>query len=111
MDDNTTFRTSELLHSGLIGAYIYDITVNNLGNLSALEQTPWTLAVIPSVGAIPQACVQVSGPVILQLSIVIHFRQAILRLPRLLCCKEALDTFCSRDRVNAALLMCYRRIR
>ncbi|VDC07100.1 unnamed protein product [Peniophora sp. CBMAI 1063] len=50
--------TVEMVHSGLISAYVYDTTINNFGNYDALDSTPWTVAVSIPVGGLAQAMVQ-----------------------------------------------------
>ncbi|VDB94438.1 unnamed protein product [Peniophora sp. CBMAI 1063] len=48
----------EMFHSGLIGAFIYNATIDNFGNYAALDRTPWTMAITIPVGGLAQALVQ-----------------------------------------------------
>ncbi|KZV67218.1 hypothetical protein PENSPDRAFT_736646 [Peniophora sp. CONT] len=48
----------EMLHSGLIGAFVYNTTIDNFGNYLALDRTPWTMAISIPIGGLAQAIVQ-----------------------------------------------------
>ncbi|KZV67219.1 hypothetical protein PENSPDRAFT_688299 [Peniophora sp. CONT] len=50
--------TIEMVHSGLIGAYVYNATIDNFGNYLSLDHTPWTLAMAIPIGSLAQAIVQ-----------------------------------------------------